>query len=224
MATIDDFLTAVNGGDAEAVRVMLGADPSLASGRGRGGESPVLAAAYRGRDDLLQLLLPHARLDVFEAAAVGDVARVRALVESDPGLLNRHNGSDGWTALHLAAFFGRREVAEELLARGADVSAASRNPTANHPLHAALAGRTDRQLVERLLARGADVNGRAGAGVTPLHLAASRGSADLVEMLYRQGANPAARMGDGTTVEAIARQRGHAAVADQVRGYLDATG
>ena len=46
---------------------------------------------------------------------------------------------DGWTPLHLAAFFGHPKIAELLLAHAADVAARSRNANGNTPLHAALA-------------------------------------------------------------------------------------
>src|SRR5439155_1580282 len=74
-----------------------------------------------------------AQLDVFEAAAAGDVDRVRALLDTDPSLRDAH-ARDGWTPLHLAGHFRQTATIELLLARGADVNAVSRNADANAPL------------------------------------------------------------------------------------------
>jgi ankyrin repeat protein len=62
-----------------------------------------------------------------------------------------------WTALHLAAFFGQLEAATRLLEAARRLTAVSRNPLANTPLHAAVAGgHSDVSVL--LIARGADVN------------------------------------------------------------------
>jgi ankyrin repeat protein len=56
--------------------------------------------------------------------------------------------------------------------------------------------RNDLSAVQWLLDKGADVDGRwssAGAIVTPLHLAASRGHAALVRSLLEAGADPTIR-------------------------------
>jgi ankyrin repeat protein len=217
MASFDDLLSAVGAGDAERVKRLLEENPRIAS-RPLGAHSAALAAVYRGRQDLVAMLRPHLELDIFEAAALGETARVKELVKKDQDSVRTYS-TDGWTALHLAAFMGQREAAEALLELGADLSALSRNPMANHPLHAALAGKTDRPLVEMLLERGANVNARGGSGVTPLHLAASRGDATLCDLLINKGADPRAKMDDGTTPDALAAQRGHSALADQLRRY-----
>ena len=48
--------------------------------------------------------------------------------------------ADGWTPLHLAAFFGSR-MRHVLLNTGAKVNERSTNPMQNMPLHAAASGR-----------------------------------------------------------------------------------
>ncbi len=218
MATYDDLLAAVNGGDAEKTKALLAANPRIAI-RPATGQSVLLAAMYRGRQDLVTLLSPHIQPDIFEAAALGDVGRVRLLAQKDRSSLRGYT-MDGWTALHLAGFMGQRESAAALLELGASLTDVSKNEMANQPLHAALAGKKDRGLVEMLVERGADVNARGASGVTPLHLAASRGDGELCEMLISKGADPAARMDDGTTAEAIAAKRGYAGVAEQISKHL----
>src|SRR5205823_1120514 len=116
-------------------------EPSAASAKDDQGLSAVLQAQYRGRSDMVAVLRPAVEdLDVFEASALGETDRVRAVVGADPGLV-RGWSPDGFTPLHLAVFFGHLETARELLQRGADLTAVSRNAMTVMPLHSAAAGR-----------------------------------------------------------------------------------
>ena len=136
-----------------------------------------------GADEIVALLRARgAVLDIFEAAVVGDTERLGALI-AEADRVNAYS-AEGWTPLHLACFFGRTSTAHLLLDHHADVRAFSTDTTMrNTPLHAAIAGKRDHALITRLLERGADVNAVAGAGITPLHLAASRGDVPLIEVL-----------------------------------------
>jgi ankyrin repeat protein len=153
---------------------------------------------------------------LFAAASSGDLPALTAALEADPQLLDAH-GPDGWTALHLAAHHGHRQVVEALLARGADLHSRSRNARENTPLHAAAAGRRA-EIADLLLAHGADVRA-AAAGWTPLHLAAGNGSVELAEVLLAAGAEVEARGPDGRTPLAIAVERRHDRVADLLRRH-----
>jgi ankyrin repeat protein len=217
MANYDDLMRAVSEGDPEKVKKLLEVNRAIAKRPPVAG-SVVLAAIYRGRMDLVEMLRPHIELDVFDAAALGETGRVKELVDRQADLV-RGLTIDGWTPLHLAAFMGHRETAEALLEMGADVTAVSKNEIANQPLHAALAGKADRGLVEMLIERGAEVNGRGGSGVRPLHLAAARGDAGLCDMLVSGGADVRAKMDDGMTAAEMARKRGHERVAELLTRY-----
>lgn len=182
--------------------------------------SPILMAVYRGeRDVLARLLAAHPTLTFFEAAAVGDAARLRELLGGDP-LAVKAQSVDGWTALHMAGFFGRAGAVDALLAAGADVRARSTNSHANTPLHAAAANGGNVRIITALLAHGADVNALEPAGYTPLHLVAERGDLALVELLLAHGADAGARTREGRTPLQIAEAKGHAAVARRLRGEL----
>src|SRR5476649_1056600 len=140
------FIDAIKAGEFERVKAMVSADPTLIDARSRTGDSAILTAVYHRQKEIVNLLVARgAALTIFEACAAGEIERVeRLLAESASGAMGAPeiNGysADGWTPLHLAAFFGHAKVAELLIARRADVNARSRNANGNTPLHAALAG------------------------------------------------------------------------------------
>ena len=179
----------------------------------------MLQAVYRGRADMVEVMLrAGASLDVFEAAATGAEGRVSELLDSDAGLVNGWS-VDGFTPLHLAAFFGHRETVLLLLERGADVAACSKNRMEVMPLHSAVAGRR-RSVAEALLERGAPVDARSHGGFTPLLEAAENGDVALVELLLAAGADPSIARDDGKKPQDVAVERGHEEVVDllQERG------
>lgn len=201
------LLAAIRAKDQLAVMRLLDEDPARTGMRATGGESLVLHAAYVGATDLVPMLLRGRPLDACEAAALGDVTALRTAVENDDDARVLRS-SDGWTPLHLAAFFGRDDAVALLIDHGAPLDAHSTNATRNTPLHAALAGATKASVVRRLILAGADVEARGAQNVTPLHLAASRGDAALCDLLIARGADPQAIMEDGTTPAALAIARG----------------
>src|SRR5438874_13077952 len=113
MAT--DLFTAIKGGDGVAVERLLETDRGLVDARDREGLSPILAALYRGRNEIAAAILRRGpKLNVFEAAAAGDLARVRELVGADPAQANGV-APDGYSPLGLAAFFNRPGAVPSLL-------------------------------------------------------------------------------------------------------------
>lgn len=186
-----------------------------AAGEAHPVDSPVLQALYRGMERVPPALVSRGYdLDLIEAAAVGDAARVAAHVADGADLTLA--SPDGWTALHLAAFLGRPEATAVLLAAGADHGAISGNAMANQPLHAAIAGRSDPNVIAALIAAGADASYAAGSLWTPLHLAASRGNGALCETLVAKGADLKALSADGKTAADVAQERGHDGLAERL--------
>ena len=185
---------------------MVSADPTLIDARSRTGESAILTAVYHRQKEIVNLLVARgAPLTIFEACAAGELERVERLVNA--GTINEYS-ADGWTPLHLAAFFGHTKVAEHLLSHDADVTARSRNPNGNTPLHAALAG-NHKFVAGLLIGRGADVNAPDAAGWRPLHLAAANNNLDVMRTLIPQGADVTAQNAEGLLPLALAKQKSH---------------
>jgi uncharacterized protein len=215
MATKDELSRAVKGGEVAKVRELLQQDSALAAARGDDGVSMVLLALYHQRREVADALLAaDPPLDVFEAAAVGRLPRLRELLDRDPALANAW-AADGFFPLGLACFFRQPEAAGLLLDAGADPRAAARNPMRVTALHAAAAARLT-TVARLLLDRGADVDARQQAGYTALHAAAQHGDAQLVEVLLARGADPALRSDDGQDAAGHARAKGHQGLAERL--------
>jgi ankyrin repeat protein len=171
---------------------------------------------YRGDEARVdELLAAGPELDVFEASALGRTERVGELLDADPGLVSAWT-EDGFTPLHLAAFFRRPDTARLLVDRGALVDVVARNDRLRvTPLQSAAAAREE-ETAALLLERGADPNARQLGGFTALHAAAQNGDGPLAELLLAHGADPALGADDGRTAADFARDGGHAALAERL--------
>jgi ankyrin repeat protein len=210
--TIDELVAAIKGRDQSAVERILAADRRVATAVDANGVSALLTAVYHGNAAAVAALRATGmELTVFEAAAVGDLGRVRALVDGDPALA-RAFAPDGFHPLGLAAFFHHAEVVMFLIAAGADVLAPSRNTMRVTALHSAIAGQ-DRESTLALIAAGADVNAKQQDDFTALHEAAQNGDREIVEALLAAGADPALMLANGDRPADVARNHGHAEIA-----------
>ena len=168
MAEIEVLVELAKAGDLGKVRAVLEDNFLLASQRLPSGESPLMAALYRGHADVVEALIEAgAEIDVFAAAATGRSVDLERQI--DANTVNAY-AYDGWTPLHLAAFFGHLDNVTLLLASGADAGAVSRNSLTNTPLHAATAGR-HADVALALLRAGADPSAVDAGGYTPLQIA-----------------------------------------------------
>ena len=206
----EDLFAAIDAGDVGRVRATLDADPSLAMARDHEGVSALLRARYRRDRALVEAVKARvASLDAFEAATFGDLDRLAVLLADDPDLTQRRSG-DGFTALHLAAFFGQDDAVRLLLARGADPDARGTGWMTGTPLNAA-ASAPHATVVALLLEAGADPDAVQRGGWTPLHSAAHNGDVRTVELLLSHGADPSAVDADGRSVGDLAGESGEAA-------------
>ncbi len=159
----------------------------------------MIAVYYHQRDVVNWFQSNGCELDGYAAAALGDVITLTKWMNQQ----SKHDEAlcsfsvDGWTLLHLAAFFGHDEVVTWLINHGAPLNLFSRNNQTNQPLHAAVAAR-HAQIAIDLICAGAPVNIEAN-GFTPLMLACANEMTELVEFLLEHGADPAYRSDAGIT-------------------------
>src|SRR5258708_12747925 len=88
-----DFLKAVAGQDLATVKSMLARDPALANAHRPNGIGAVTVALFANKgegfsdpahNELLQTIEPHAKLDLFETAALGTAAQLEAMLADPP--------------------------------------------------------------------------------------------------------------------------------------------
>jgi ankyrin repeat protein len=153
--------------------------------------SDLLQAIYRGDQARVdELIAAGPELDVFEAAAAGQTARLLDLLDDDPSLVNAW-AEDGFQPLGLASFFGHVEAARLLVERGAETNSASRNDMKVMPLHSAAAAddaNTRYELAKLLLDAGAEPNAHQQDDFTPLMAADQNGDERLAQLLEEHGA------------------------------------
>ena len=104
-------------------------------------------------------------ISIHDAAGEGNIEAVKQHIAAGTDVDAKTSGE---TPLHWAARFGQSQVAELLIAEGADVNA--KNVVGQTPLHLA-AGASHKEIIELLIAAGAEVNAKTKRGETPLDLA-----------------------------------------------------
>jgi len=210
----DDIFAAVSADDKAQVAKLIAADTGVAHARNQAGVSALMQARYENKLEIVALLRKAAGdLDVFEAAALGDAARLRALLANDYDLVKAQS-SDGFTPLHLACFFGQVEAAEILVQQGADANAVSPNRIA--VIHSAAASR-NAALVKLVLHAGANPNLQQQGGYTALHEAAMHNSVERAQVLLDAGADRAIHSDKGLTAAEMAEHEGSNEVLELLR-------
>jgi ankyrin repeat protein len=203
---MEELFEAIRAGDAERVRALVAREPALASARDEAGLSAVLIARYHRQDAALEALLAaQPELDVLDAAATGRVDVLRSLISASRDALSARS-PEGFTALHLAAFFGGAEAVRLLLVAGMHADADQDNPARVRPLHSAVAAR-DHDAARALLDAGADPDCVQQGGFTPLLAAAHHDDAEMAKLLLEHGADPTLAADDGRDPAAMAGER-----------------
>ncbi len=199
------LLEAIRGGQGEVALRMLAQDERLCVAADD--PSALVMAYYRGLTDVvLAITARRPSLTVFEAACAGNLPQLARALASDAAAARVFAG-DGFTALHLASFFGHEGAVAMLLQAGAPPNAQAGNATLVRPLHSA-ATHGKLEVTRALLQAGADPNLPQQGGYVPLHAAALHGNVPLVQLLLAYGANRHVAADDGWTPAAMAHHNG----------------
>lgn len=212
----DDLFKAIDIADEKRLRELLAADGALASSRSTDGVSAILFTLYLAKYDLTKALLEyHPKLDQFDLTALNMQGELAAWLEENEADIDQMTG-DGFSALHLASFFGALECAGLLVEKGANVNIHADNPSDLRPLHSACAAGHG-AIVSLLLEAGAKPNVIQAGGYTPLMAAASLGNAPVVDLLLESGADISVESDDGRTAADFAKAAGLEALVEKLQ-------
>lgn len=152
-------------GDVEIIQLLLdkGANPNK---KDFVSATSLYGTVRGGHEKAAQLLKKHgakgtSRLQ--EAAAFGNAAAVKRILQSDHSLINKPDAM-GFSLLYYAVINGHPEVVDVLLANGAKIV------RKEYLLHTAVRGGSTK-VAQRIIAAGVGVNSLDSAGCTPLHRA-----------------------------------------------------
>ncbi|GGH02519.1 ankyrin repeat domain-containing protein [Mucilaginibacter phyllosphaerae] len=199
--------------DTAALEALLAREPGLAKAKTSLNVSPLMLSCYYNKPAATAVILKYAgQLNLFEAAAAGRFDDIAYLITTHPERIDFYT-EDGFTALGLACYFGRYDIARYLVLKGADVNRPSDNGYNVYPLHSAAAGNFT-STATMLIENGADVNVKQSAGTTPLHSAAQNGNLELLILLLEKGAQVDIRMEGGKLPADLAREKGFDEIAE----------
>ena len=211
----DDVFKAIDVADKDNLKTILEGDPSLASSRSNDGLSAILFSLYIDKPELCEIILSfEPELDLFDLSALGGVGQISHLLATDNKALHEFSG-DGFTALHLACYFGKADVVKLLLENGADIDKVAMNGSDLRPIQSAVAN-LHVDVVKVLLDFKPDVNVRMLGGFTPLMSAAALGSNEIVTMLIDHDADMTLKSDDGRVACDFAISAGHDELANNL--------
>lgn len=167
----------------------------------------VASALENGADPNMQAFLPPLHL----AAVRGDADIVEALL--DAGADIDLGGSNGRSALITALLSNQYQIAQVLIARGADVNQSETNP-GRSPLQLVIDEAPSLEAMTMLLDAGAFIDQKDNRGETALASAAFMNRPEAAELLIERGATVNITNTQGISPLAWAERQGNAAIVD----------
>lgn len=214
----------------DQVRDIFRAQPDLAKQKDRGGWGPVQWTMFLGWEDLMRWLVRNGgQTDGFESNVMSPVHVASAWSKGGTITFLAENnvtldpvGPQNWSPVHYAAYHGKQDCLEQLLARGADPTRL--DAVGRSALHWA-ADRGHPEMVAFLLSKNLDKDlPDTKYGRSPLHLAASAGYGACVRTLMMNGANENLPDKSGKTPINLAEESGHKGLVSAMKHFRSAMG
>lgn len=205
--------------DFTTIETLITQNPQILDEVNEQRQSGFMQIVYSFQPELIQKALSlKTNFTLHEAAATGKLEEVKKVLATRPELLNTYS-PDGFTAISLAAYLGKKEVVVYLIAQNADPNKASNNASKVNALHAGVAC-NDADIVKLLLENGADANQPQMQGINAIHSATHRGNLAIVKLLVQHKVNVMAKTQEGKTALDFAEADGHQEVADYLRNLM----
>uniref|UniRef100_A0A670IQV0 Ankyrin 3 n=1 Tax=Podarcis muralis TaxID=64176 RepID=A0A670IQV0_PODMU len=190
---------AARAGQSEVVRYLV-QNGAQVEAKAKVRYTPLHLSAREGHEDVASVLMDHGASLNQPSVQMPCLGGKRELL-MEMLLLQK-----GFTPLHVAAKYGKIEVANLLLQKNASPDAAGKSGLT--PLH--VAAHYDNQKVALLLLdQGASPHASAKNGYTPLHIASKKNQMDIATTLLEYGADANAVTRQGIAPVHLASQEGH---------------
>ena len=186
-----DIWTAAQTGNIEVVKQHL-ADGVDVNSKNDIGRTPLDVAIAFKQSPIADLLRQHsgktrdelkAAESIVAAIRLGNIEAIKQHL-ADGADVNAKEAKNQITPLHWAAWRGRKEIAELLIAKGADLN--TKNKDGGTPLHNA-AWKGHVEIAKLLIVKNADVNAKDVEGQTPLDWAEEEKQKEIADLLRKHG-------------------------------------
>lgn len=161
-------------------------------------------------------VVPLYSLDISKTIREGDLEQLRILIEKNPDLVKTRQGSR--YPLHFAALFRKKDVAELLISKGADVNRFGKDasefaPSEFTPLTYAIRN-NDMEMIKMFVEYGADLRKTTSLGESYLHFAAFMNKTELAEYFIDKGMDVNIKKNGNLTPLHLAAVTGYREVAE----------